>query len=249
MPEEQVILKNFGYCPICREETIFKATHAWLRDSYLCLRCHSIPRERALMRVLDQFYPEWADCVIHETSPSTRGASSRFKKECSSYIPSQFFSDVPSGAKKDGIVCENLENLTFPDESIDLHISQDVMEHVFHPLQAFKEIARTLKPGGAHIFTVPIVKKCNPTVCRAKHGDGGVITFLQEAVYHGCPINDSGSLVTFDWGYDIVEHIWAATGLPTYIIQIDDLHNGIRAEYIDVFVTKKPHVSIRQLPG
>ena len=47
-----------------------------------------------------------------------------------------------------GVRCENLEELTFPDESIDLHISQDVMEHVFQPKRAFAEIARTLRPGG-----------------------------------------------------------------------------------------------------
>jgi len=64
--------------------------------------------------------------------------------------------------------CENLEALTFANESIDLHITQDVMEHVFHPSKVFKEIARTLKLGGAHIFTVPIVNKHMPSILRAR---------------------------------------------------------------------------------
>ena len=32
---------------------------------------------------------------------------------------------------RDGVRCENLEALTFADSSIDLHVSQDVFEHLF----------------------------------------------------------------------------------------------------------------------
>ena len=37
------------------------------------------------------------------------------------------------------------------------------MEHIFDPSKAFSEIARTLKTGGAHIFTVPLINKNKPT--------------------------------------------------------------------------------------
>ncbi len=33
------------------------------------------------------------------------------------------------------------------------------MEHIFDASKAFQEIARTLKSGGAHIFTNPLVNK------------------------------------------------------------------------------------------
>ena len=42
--------------------------------------------------------------------------------------------------------------------SVDLHVTQDVLKHVFHPEKVFKKIARTLKPDGIHIFSVPIVR-------------------------------------------------------------------------------------------
>ena len=32
-----------------------------------------------------------------------------------------------------GIRCENLEHLSFGDESFDLHLTQDVFEHLFDP--------------------------------------------------------------------------------------------------------------------
>jgi SAM-dependent methyltransferase len=104
--------------------------------------------------------------------------------------------------------------------------------HVFHPAKVFAEIARTLKPGGAHIFTVPIVNKHRPSSLRDRQASDDKIEHLEPPVYHGNPISDSGSLVTVDWGFDICERIHAASGLFTQIIQIDDLSKGIRAEYV-----------------
>jgi ubiquinone/menaquinone biosynthesis C-methylase UbiE len=78
-------------------------------------------------------------------------------KECPKYIPTYFFPNIPLGSFQNGFRCEDLENLTFEDQSIDLHITQDVFEHVFDPGKAFREIARTLMPGGAQIFTAPLV--------------------------------------------------------------------------------------------
>src|SRR5579862_4964953 len=41
-----------GYCTICECDVWFCETGPWLRDQYLCLRCKSIPRNRALIKVL-----------------------------------------------------------------------------------------------------------------------------------------------------------------------------------------------------
>jgi SAM-dependent methyltransferase len=206
---------------------------------YLCDKCGSLPRERALMRVIETFYPAWQELTIHETSPATRGASARIAKESKHYIPSQYFPDTPGGGFKWGYRSENIEKLTFADDSIDLHISQDVMEHIFNPELAFKEIARTLRPGGAHIFTVPIVNKYKKTSRRAMLDAQGKVMHLKEAQYHGNPVDETGALVTFDWGYDICQKIHEACGMFTHLVQIDDLSHGIRAEYIDVLVSIK----------
>jgi SAM-dependent methyltransferase len=215
------------------------AYDAWLRDNFLCSNCGSIPRERALMHVIETRYPNWRDLTIHESSPGHRGASVKLAKECPGYIPSQYFPDQPAGKMVNGIRCENLEALTFEDNSIDLHISQDVMEHIFNPSKSFGEIARTLKPGGAHIFTVPLVNKTEPSQPRARM-DNNKIVYLKPEVYHGNPVGDGRSLVTVDWGFDICRHIFEACGLFTQLIYIDDLSKGIRAEYIEVLITFKP---------
>lgn len=233
------IFENDGYCPICESDTKFKAYDPWLRDYYICSICESIPRERALIEVINNFAPNWKSLIIHESSPAMKGASLLLRNECGKYIASQYFNHIPSGEIVDGVRSENLESLTFEDNSIDIHITQDVLEHVFNPKNAFQEIARTLAPGGMHIFTVPLVNKKNPSKRRAARDIQGNVKHLREPSYHKNPIGDGESLVTIDWGYDICEHIQKSCGLFTQIVYIDDLSKGIRAEYIEVLVTQK----------
>lgn len=191
------------------------------------------------MDVVERYFPNWHELTIHETSPADRGASARLREGCELYMGTQFWSDAPTGSFVDGVRCENIEALTFSDNSIDLHISQDVLEHIFDPYSAFREIARTLRPGGAHICTVPMVQKEKPSKRRARIGLDGIVQNLVAAQYHGNPISSQGALVTIDWGYDICWHILNASHLATHVVQIDDLSKGIRAEYIEVLVCFK----------
>lgn len=48
-----------GYCHCCRQETIFKITGSWLRDQFICTKCSSIPRQRHIQYVLDNFFKGW----------------------------------------------------------------------------------------------------------------------------------------------------------------------------------------------
>jgi SAM-dependent methyltransferase len=234
-------LKVSGRCPICEKEVIFRSRHEWLRDHFFCSVCGSIPRERALMQVIAGYYPNYRDLKIHESSPGGRGVSLKLHSQCDQYSASHFYSDQPTGTveKTHGYRCENLESLTFDDNDFDLFITQDVMEHVYEPEKAFKEIARVIKPGGAHIFTLPIINKANKTERWAHLGKDGAPVFLREPEYHGNPINPEGSPVTMHWGFDIVQYIMDVSGMPTTMITIDDLTAGIRAEFIEVLVSKR----------
>jgi SAM-dependent methyltransferase len=162
------------------------------------------------------------------------------KAECREYIPTQSFPLVPRGEVHNGFRCEDLEALTFKDNSIDIHVSQDVFEHVLNPGKAFQEIARTLRPGGMHIFTVPILNGDQPTEVCVRPGENGTLEYLRPPEYHGNPISEAGSLVTRRWGYDICDFIFDCSGLFTAVVIVDALDLGIRAEYIDVLMTKRP---------
>ncbi|MBL4597068.1 MAG: class I SAM-dependent methyltransferase [Robiginitomaculum sp.] len=230
-----------GHCDICDEAVVFNSKHDWFRDHLLCSNCGSIPRERALMRVIKQVYPNFKELSVHESSPGTRGASEILKRDCADYSSSQYFPDLASGEmyEKYNQQCQNLEAMSLADQTFDLFVTQDVMEHLYNPAAAFREIARVLKPGGAHIFTVPIVNKWKATELRAILGEDGEIIHLMEPQYHGNPVTDEGILMTYNWGYDIAAFIDKAAGTNTVIMQIDDIEHGIRADLIEVLVSKK----------
>lgn len=227
-----------GFCPCCRMETRFLSFDPWLRDHFECTTCSSIPRNRALLKVIEKYHPNWEDLAIHESSPTGGGASTRLKSSCRQYISSQFHPDQPFGEIVGGHRNEDLEKQTFADASFDIVVTQDVLEHVYDPAKALREIARTLKPGGSHIFSVPLVNKHHPTQVWATRNADGSPNFLFQPDYHGNPVDPRGSPVTMRWGYDIVDFIIRETGLETTIEYIDDLMYGIRAEYIEILVTR-----------
>lgn len=130
--------------------------------------------------------------------------------------------------------------MTFPDNSFDLFVTSDVFEHVFEPGKAFAEINRVLKPGGLHIFTMPWIPSMKRSVRRAKLNADGTIDHLKEAQYHGNPIDAKGSLVTFDWGLDFADFIYNESGMTTTIYLEIDRKKGLDAQFLEVFVSRKP---------
>lgn len=228
---------NLGYCPVCRKPTLFLKRRDWLRDFYICPWCRSIPRQRALMEVLRQCFPNWRDLDIYESSPD--GALSRhLQRQCRGYIASQYWPDAAPGSSRDGVRCEDLEALTFETESFDLVVTQDVFEHVLDPDAAFREVARVLAAGGAHVFTVPLYTDRKTSV-RARRRESG-IEYLAEPAYHHNPVDPNGSLVVTDWGLDTVECIRRASGMHTELYRLRDPRRGIDGEFLDVLVSRKP---------
>ncbi len=191
------------------------------------------------MHVIERYYPNWKNLRIHESSPVHRGASTKLRSNAKMYVPTHYFPNEELGKTIKGFRNENLEMMTFGNSSFDLMVTQDVMEHIYNPAIAFREIARILKPGGAHIFTVPLINRYKKTERWAKLGDDGNPVFLYEPEYHGNPIDPLGSAVTMHWGCDIVDFIHQESGLETTIEYIDDLSIGVRAEFREVMVSRK----------
>ena len=229
-----------GRCVICEADVTFTAQYSWFRDHLKCPRCGSIPRERALMHVVETFYPRWRDLRIHEMAPGGGGASRKLRAaagyEASHYYPSL----APGERSPTGCVNQDAEKLTCADGAFDLVVTQDVFEHIFDIDRAFDEIRRTLRPGGAHIFTTPLVRKAQPTECRASRDAGGAVRHHAEPEYHGNPVDPQGSLVTWHFGYDLAARILERTRMPTVILQYDRLDLGLRAAHLDVLLSLKP---------
>jgi SAM-dependent methyltransferase len=229
-----------GFCPVCEAESRFVAEGVWLRDELKCVTCQSLPRHRALMVAVQMHYPNWREAQIHEGSPVWLGPSKKLLRDAPGYSWSFFDPEHPTGTKHPTLDWrnENIQALTFPAGSFDLFITQDVLEHVYEPHRAVAEIARVLRPGGLHICTVPIVNKSAPSSRRARRTAQGIEHFVEPS-YHGDPIHADGTLVTFDWGYDIVQYLDRFSGMHTTMLYIDDISRGIRAEAIEVLIMRK----------
>jgi SAM-dependent methyltransferase len=230
-----------GHCPICARVRRFESKHAWYRDWLFCDGCRSIPRERALALVLEELRPEWRGLAIHESSPAARGISLKMKKECRDYIETQFFPDNETGVIVQGVRNENLERLTFQDSMFDVFSSLDVMEHVNYPEKVFREVVRTLKPGGLCIFTTPTYKGLIQTARKALyHPDGSQDHLGNKPEYHGNPVSSQGSLVTFHFGYDLPELIFEWSGMNTRVYRFHDRFHGVIGDFTEVYVCMKP---------
>src|SRR5207302_9434283 len=62
--------------------------------------------------------------------------------------------EVPGGSRLTTVV-ENVLNMRFPDDSFDVVIASEILEHIPDDRRAMQEIVRVLKPGGLAAVTVP----------------------------------------------------------------------------------------------
>jgi SAM-dependent methyltransferase len=227
---------SFGYCQVCERRTGYVQEQSWHREYYRCLRCFSSARMRSFMLVLETEFPDWSSLSIHESSPSGP-VTTKLSRNCARYSVSCYFDDVPPGSMYQGRQCENLECLTFDDSSFDLFITQDVFEHVLNPQRAFAEIARVLKPGGAHVFTVPWLAS-QRTESRVVMADGKM-RCIKEPVHHGSPTDPGTCLVITDWGSDMIDLIHSSSGLKTEVFSPASRELGVVGEGLEVFVSRR----------
>jgi arylsulfatase len=217
---------EYGKCFICGNHVDFQIEKGFSLREARCPICLGTKRSRDLAKTILKTYlkdetlslaeglDHLKDLMIYEAQAS--GPIHDYLCKLPKYICSEYFDDIPLGSMNNsGIRCEDLERLTFPDNSFDLVITQDVFEHIMNPERAFKEIYRVLKPGGCHIFTIPF-HEGRKTVRRVKREEGKNV-FILPPVYHIDPLRESGSLVYTDFGEDIIDDL-NSLGIPTEIV-------------------------------
>lgn len=81
----------------------------------------------------------------------------------------------------------DMQALPFPDRHFDLVVHSDTLEHVPNPLQGLRECKRVLKPGGALVFTIPIISgrmsKRRDDAPASYHGSEGNSEYLVVTEY------------------------------------------------------------------
>jgi SAM-dependent methyltransferase len=138
---------------------------------------------------------------------------------------SELFDDVEAGQFRRRVQCQDVQRLTYDDVSFDLVTSTEVFEHVPDDRRAFAEIHRVLRPGGALVFTVPLMDTVT-TLERARL-DHGAIVHLTDPEYHGDRLRGRGRVLAFrTYGLDILDRLRAA-GFEARLERIDDADHAI----------------------
>ena len=162
------------------------------------------------------------------------------ERECPGYVKTQFFPDAPLGMLVKGVRNENLETLTFPDDSVDVTITLDVMEHVYRPDLVMAEVWRTLSPGGVYICTFPVRKaQVVGWERRFELLPDGTRNDIKKPEFHGNPVSAKGSIVTVDWGYELHQALASWAPFDVRVYRFADSTHGIIGEYTEVVVAKK----------
>ena len=165
---------------------------------------------------------------------------SELSKKSHRIIGSEFLGDdFQRGQYYGGVRHEDATNLSFSNESFNLLIANDVFEHVPTIEKAFMEAHRVLAEGGRLLFSVPFDISSLQTTRRAILDDGQ-LQHLLEPVYHGNPVSEKGSLVFYDFGWDILDHCANAGFKDAYMLYYYSTTNALMGGGLQfVFVAEK----------
>ena len=179
-----------GSCSVCGAETRF-VRNSWIlprelarvappgfadRESQFCASCGSSRRVRMLADVLLEHYADEARSVAGLVEEerfrlldiAELNAIGRMHPLLAP-LPRLTYAEYPE---------QDIQALTFPDASFDLVLTSETLEHVPDFRRALTETRRVLRPGGRHVFTVPLDPRLERTRSREgmtpiHHGRGG----------------------------------------------------------------------------
>ena len=192
-----------GRCSLCGFSLWVELSAAEL--GIRCPKCRASAIHMSLGFIVARLNLDLASMSVFEMS--SRGSFVNFlKKNCLALELSEYWPDLPRGSERDGISCQNVEQLTFRDGSFDLCTSTEVFEHVSDDTRGFSEIHRVLKPGGWLVFSVPL--KGGSTLKRAEIIDGELVHHVTPPEYHDDLLSGPKTVLAYrTYGTDIVEKL------------------------------------------
>ena len=195
----QLALRGFR-CPMCGPSLLVRLSASDI--GVRCMRCAASAMTLSLAYALKELRPGLGSDVVYELS--SRGPLFEFlRREVPRLTSSEYFDDVEPGAWRGGVQCQDVQRLTFNDESFDVVTSTGVFEHVADDARGFREVRRVLRAGGVFVFTVPL-SDAGETVERARMRNGA-IEHLLPPEYHGDRIRGHGRVLAYrNYGRDII---------------------------------------------
>jgi SAM-dependent methyltransferase len=206
-----------GWCDVCGRASAFECD--WqhsdsimpnFREKLVCEGCALNSRQRLVFVLLSEILD-----ALEVTLPSRARRIYVYEQVTPLYailkqklhaevVGSEYLGhDIAPGEQRDGVRHEDALHLSFEDESFDVVLSNDVYEHVPDIEQALREAQRVLRPGGSMLATIPFTFG-EITTRRARLVEGR-LEHLLAPEYHGNPLSPEGSLVFYDFGWDVLD--------------------------------------------
>jgi SAM-dependent methyltransferase len=232
-------------CPLCGQFADFLDFTENVRESGVCTSCGCTNRQRQMAYSIRYVFHMSRygginfskDQVVYNLE--SNGPLHAALKGNNNYVCSEFFgNEYVSGEIVNGVRHEDLQNLSFGDDSFDLILSSDVLEHVPEPYEAHGEIFRVLRPGGRHIFTVPYDEAAFSDDVRARIIEGKP-EYYAEKLYHGDPVRpEQGILVWTIFGSEMLRRL-GNLGYRMDVLNLNRPLSGIIGAGAIVFVATK----------
>lgn len=186
------------------------------REGSSCIRCGSSVRLRnlgetileVLNRKFDRHFQWFKDIADQDHREFFRAITIAEINSCATLhpyimaLPNVYYSEF--GSADPNIPSEDLMHLTYSNDTFDLVLMTDVLEHVPDVDRALDEIGRILKPNGSFIFTVPMLFD-RRTRRRALGRKNGRVKHLLDPSYHGdYSTRCEDYLVFYEFGSDFI---------------------------------------------
>jgi SAM-dependent methyltransferase len=142
-----------GNCPLCGESYFVSLKH----DPFFtrCLTCKANITNLSLIPIIKEHIKGDFNKSVYELS-SYGSTLDYIISHFSQVVTSEYFPNKNFGTLVDGILNQDVQNLTFNDNSFDIITSNQVFEHVADDIKGFSECFRVLRNNGAFIFAVPL---------------------------------------------------------------------------------------------
>ncbi len=196
-----------------------------LRETVNCPKTGFNMRKRAAVHAVKHFETD-RSCRIYISEQRTR-LFRYFSAHYDDLSGSEYLGDkVPLGSEDaSGLRNEDATQLTYADDSFDVALSFEVLEHIPDYHKALEETHRVLRPGGRFYFTAPFIASMQKTLIRAKIENGEIVHILKPE-YHGDPVRKEGILCFQHFGWDIVDDLQKAGFREVRALVFDQIEYG-----------------------
>ena len=185
-------------CPNCGNSVFISLR----KDPFMtrCIKCTANVTNLSLIPVIrNHFAASGMEKVAYELS--TYGSTLQWlNNNFKNVITSEFIPGEAFGECVNGVLNQDIQQLTFDDDSIDLITSNQVFEHVPDDIKGYSECFRVLRKGGALVFSVPMFEI--ESTRRIATIDNGNITFLGTPEYHDSRCGGAKSAPVF-WHHSV----------------------------------------------